>query len=120
MQPAPFHADAAPGVFAQIIADAPRPLRELCPDVPPALEAVCARCLQKRAEDRYRDVTALTQALLDSLAPPREVEPEAQFREHCQFEADNQGRRHLGLVEMGDENGQTFVEARMRIAFSRS
>ncbi len=73
----PFAADTAPGIFAQIIADAPRPLRELRADVPVALEVICARCLQKRVEDRYRDVTSLACALLSLSAPFADGEREA-------------------------------------------
>ena len=73
---APFVADTAPGIFAQIIADAPRPLRELRAEVPAALEAICARCLQKRVEDRYRDVASLAGALLSLSEPSAEVERE--------------------------------------------
>ena len=59
----PFVADTAPGVYAQIIADPPPPLRDLRADVPSALEAICMRCLQKRPEHRYRDVATLARAL---------------------------------------------------------
>ena len=73
---APFVADAAPGIFAQIVADAPRPLREQRSDVSAALEAICTRCLQKRPEDRYRNVTALARALVESASPSAAAESE--------------------------------------------
>ena len=65
----PFLADTAPGVYARIIADPPRPLRELRADVPAVLEAICARCLQKDATRRYPNVATLAQALASFANP---------------------------------------------------
>lgn len=59
----PFSGDSAPAIYAMIAADSPRPLRELVPSVPRALDAVCMRCLAKRAADRFGDARALAHAL---------------------------------------------------------
>ena len=40
------------------------------PTVPPALAAVCMRCLEKHPGDRYADMRALADDLRDVLAPP--------------------------------------------------
>ncbi len=60
---APFIAGAVALVYAKILATEAPPLREFLPDAPPELEAVLARCLQKRPEDRYATVADLAVAL---------------------------------------------------------
>ncbi len=45
------------------MAEPPDPLRELRREVPPGLEAVVMRCLEKDAQRRFPDVAALAQAL---------------------------------------------------------
>ena len=59
----PFNGDTLPQVCARIMAEPPDPLREIRRDVPPALEAVVMRCLEKEPVRRYQDVAALAQAL---------------------------------------------------------
>jgi hypothetical protein len=46
----------------------PRPVRDLRPDVPPALEAVCHRCLAKEPGRRYPTAAALADALRSHLS----------------------------------------------------
>ena len=58
-----FLADTFPGVCAAIIADPAAPLRRFRPDVPPELEQVVLRCLEKNPEARFQSVTELMQAL---------------------------------------------------------
>jgi serine/threonine-protein kinase len=60
---APFIAGAVALVYAKIIATEAPPLREILPDAPPELEAVLARCLSKRPEDRFATVADLAVAL---------------------------------------------------------
>src|ERR1019366_1676063 len=59
----PFGGDTLPEVCARIMAEAPMPLREARPDVPPGLEALVMRCLEKDPQRRFQDVAALAQAL---------------------------------------------------------
>jgi serine/threonine-protein kinase len=59
----PFNGDTLPMVCARIMAETPDSLRVVRRDVPPALEAVVMRCLEKDAHRRYQDVAALAQAL---------------------------------------------------------
>jgi eukaryotic-like serine/threonine-protein kinase len=59
----PFNGDTLPQVCARIMAEPPDPLREIRRGVPAALEAVVLRCLEKDAQRRFQDVSALAQAL---------------------------------------------------------
>ncbi len=61
----PFPGRDLGSVHAQILLDPPLSLRELRPDIPPALEAVILRCIEKKREQRYSNVAAL----VDALAP---------------------------------------------------
>lgn len=53
----PFAADSPAAVCRRIMGDAPTPLRRLSPSFPEALEEVINRCLQKRAEHRFGNIT---------------------------------------------------------------
>jgi serine/threonine-protein kinase len=59
----PFDADAVTGVIAKILTDPPVPLSARRPDVPPGLEAVILRCLEKSVERRMASVSELATAL---------------------------------------------------------
>ena len=59
----PFEAENVTGLCAKIAADAPAPLREIDPSVPPALEAVVMRCLEKNVDRRFASVAELAAAL---------------------------------------------------------
>lgn len=55
----PFDADSATAMVFQHAYEAPRPLHEVLADVPPALEAMIDRLLQKKPEERYPSAKAL-------------------------------------------------------------
>ncbi|WP_437720005.1 serine/threonine-protein kinase [Sorangium sp. So ce861] len=59
----PFDGATMPQLCVAIMQGIPRPLASFRPDVPPALEAVIQRCLEKLPERRFRDVGALAEAL---------------------------------------------------------
>jgi tRNA A-37 threonylcarbamoyl transferase component Bud32 len=61
---AAFHADTASASLAKIISDPPPPIRATRPDVPPELEAVILRCLEKDLRARIQQVADLARALL--------------------------------------------------------
>ena len=69
---APFEGNNAVQVVANAVNQEPRPLSELREDVPPGLEKVVGRCLEKDPFGRYADYTALREALL----PFSSMEPE--------------------------------------------
>ena len=59
----PFRGETFVQTLTKHIREVPRPPHELAPDIPPALEAIILRCLQKRARDRYDSAGAVAEAL---------------------------------------------------------
>lgn len=59
----PFEADTPVAVAMQHLQDTPIPPSQLNPDIPPSLEKIILRCLEKLPEMRYRDGNALALAL---------------------------------------------------------
>jgi serine/threonine protein kinase len=59
----PFEGETPVAVAMQHIQDAPISPRQLNPNIPPALEEIILRCLEKAPEMRYRDGTLLARAL---------------------------------------------------------
>ncbi|MDI3291139.1 serine/threonine-protein kinase [Polyangium sp. 15x6] len=60
----PFDEASATAALAAIIADEPRPLRELRPDLPQKLADVVMKALEKRADDRWPDIDTFMAALV--------------------------------------------------------
>ena len=59
----PFDGDTPVAVAMQHIQDAPVPPSQLNPNIPPALEEIILRCLEKIPEMRFRDGSSLARAL---------------------------------------------------------
>jgi tRNA A-37 threonylcarbamoyl transferase component Bud32 len=59
----PFQGDDALQVLHQLCLDPPVPPRQLRPEVPKGLEAICLRCLAKAPADRYASALALADDL---------------------------------------------------------
>ena len=59
----PFEGESSQDVLAAQLTRAPVPVSEHRSDVPPALEAIVMRCLEKRPADRWQGATAIVQAL---------------------------------------------------------
>ncbi len=55
----PFSAETSAAVLTKAVREEPQPLRELAPEVPPALESLVLRCLEKNPADRYPDARAV-------------------------------------------------------------
>src|SRR6266536_2376879 len=60
---APFNAPSLTLLTAMILEQSAPPLRSVCPDAPPALEAAIARCLEKDPARRFQNVGQLALAL---------------------------------------------------------
>ncbi len=65
----PFSGKTAQQVLTAQVMEAPRPVREHRPSVPPALEAVLMRCLEKKAADRWQSAEEML-LHLEALATP--------------------------------------------------
>jgi eukaryotic-like serine/threonine-protein kinase len=59
----PFAGQNMTAVCAAVMADDPSPPSKLRPDVPPAIDAIVARCLRKQPGDRFDSAAALGRAL---------------------------------------------------------
>jgi serine/threonine protein kinase len=62
---APFVGETLPEVCMKIAMEAPGAIRDFRPDVPPGLEGVISRCLEKDRERRYPNLAELAHALLE-------------------------------------------------------
>ena len=59
----PFDGDTPVAIAMQHIHNAPNPPSQINPSIPPSLEAIILRCLEKVPERRYRDGSELAHAL---------------------------------------------------------
>jgi eukaryotic-like serine/threonine-protein kinase len=59
----PFIADTLPEVYAAVLSGAPPPIDQFRPGVPPGLDDVVQRCLEKDPAQRFCDVADLAEAL---------------------------------------------------------
>ena len=64
----PFSGSDSHEVIRKVQTEAPEKPRQVCRDVPPALEAVCLRALAKKPEDRYASVKELAEEVKRWLA----------------------------------------------------
>ncbi len=71
----PFEGDNPVAVAYQHVHDAPTPPSSLEPSVPPSLEAVVLRAMEKDPAARYQSVADMTAALEDRTAPVPPVDP---------------------------------------------
>lgn len=60
----PFRAESPLDTVMQVVSTEPVPIRQLMPRVPPDLETICLKCLQKEIPKRYLTAEALAQDLV--------------------------------------------------------
>jgi Tol biopolymer transport system component len=88
-----FEGQTSSSVMAAVLATKPRPLEELMPLTPPALERIVSRCLAKDPEDRWqsaRDVAAELQWVSQGgskVGLPAVVSVRRRIREHIAWAA---------------------------------
>jgi serine/threonine protein kinase len=66
----PFSANNTPSMLMKHINQAPRPIRELRPDIPAGLERGIERAMAKQPDQRWADATAFRDALADDTVRP--------------------------------------------------
>lgn len=59
----PFVADTIGELIVEIVTKSPRPLKELCPDLPPILSAVIGQAMARDREERFVDARVMRTAL---------------------------------------------------------
>jgi WD40 repeat protein/serine/threonine protein kinase len=59
----PFQSDSSAEILRQVLIEEPATLRETRRDVPPALEAICLKCLEKSTARRYATAAELAEDL---------------------------------------------------------
>jgi serine/threonine protein kinase len=59
----PFDGESMPQICASILQDEPKPLRTLRPEVTGELDLIVARCLEKKAADRFQNIVPLAREL---------------------------------------------------------
>jgi serine/threonine protein kinase len=64
----PFRAETSYGILRRVTDDAPRPLRDINPDIPAWLESLVHRLHSKQAPDRYESADAVAELLEQCLA----------------------------------------------------
>jgi len=73
----PFKAANTPAMLMKHLSEIPRPMRELRPDVPPALAAAIDRALAKKPEERWPSAGAFRDALNHAAVAPIAESPPA-------------------------------------------
>jgi beta-lactam-binding protein with PASTA domain len=74
----PFDAESPVTIALKHVSEAPVPPSQVNPAVPPALDAVVLRALEKEPADRFADADAFAAALLDARERPTAVAKEVQ------------------------------------------
>ena len=96
----PFDARNYNALLVEILPASPRPLRSLLPDVPPALERIVERALDKVPDARFQSALEV-QSALRAMTPLEPGVPMGAAR-----------RPPLGSDPDGDESDRTFVFSR--------
>ncbi len=65
----PFDAESGMAVVVKHITEPPRPPRDLCPEIPAAVELVILKSLEKNPDDRYPTAEAMIAALARAVGP---------------------------------------------------
>ncbi|HEV3079948.1 MAG TPA: serine/threonine-protein kinase [Gemmataceae bacterium] len=72
----PFSPKSITDIFTQVLSEPPRPPRQMQPAIPPELETLCLKCLEKDVKRRYPRASELAEVLqwfLDRCAPDAEA-----------------------------------------------
>lgn len=104
----PFTGESIPEIFFKLINGEPDPISQFYPHCPPALEAVCRRCLQKDREKRYADLGIMAkdvETLLYSLKRPYTFQEEIRLEGGTTSVLSQAAMDEIrGLADSGDFN----------------
>ncbi|BBM88283.1 protein kinase domain-containing protein [Candidatus Uabimicrobium amorphum] len=64
---APFQGESYYNILHQVLHSEPVPMRDLNPDIPADLEAICMKCLEKNRHKRYQDMLSFIEDLQNFL-----------------------------------------------------
>lgn len=85
----PFQGAYEQAVMYSILNEQPRPVSELCPDVPSHIEQIINKCLQKDVNDRYQSFSEIMDDLSGKTAPAPQpehsIQPEKERSVHSEF-----------------------------------
>jgi len=74
----PFRGEGVSEIMRRVFMDEPDALSSIREDLPPGLEEIVFRCLEKKPADRFQDMAAVTEALQEQAAanPPVPLTPD--------------------------------------------
>jgi len=96
----PFVADELAATFHQVVAQAPRPLTELAPDVPQGIAGVLERAMAKSSKERFPSCGAFAQALKTLQAQLTNAEESGAARRAALASRKRRRRRWLAAAVM--------------------
>ena len=111
----PFDAKDASVVAMMQVSDAPLPPGRLREDLPPALEHVILRALEKRPEDRYESADAMLRALERAEKHPNSGSPD-RVRRRFLARILGRGRASADTAEIDGSTADTAAEAESQAA----
>jgi serine/threonine protein kinase len=82
----PFRAETRELTIHQVLSEEPLPPTQLRPEVPPELEAICLKCLEKEPGQRFASAVALAEDLrCYRNGEPTSIQPFAAFERHARL-----------------------------------
>jgi serine/threonine protein kinase len=108
----PFDAPTAPAIIVQQVTKDPKPIRELCPQVPEPLARVVMRTLEKQPDRRQQSATDLANQLEAALEII--TTPDALARESKPVEASRWRVVFFGPLENSEEGRQRLIKGLQR------
>lgn len=107
----PFMSDSLAGLCVQILQTSPTPMASLRPDIPPELDAIVSRCLEKDPSKRFESVAQLVVALAPFGTPAAQHNVDRVSRLAGVAPSVRAGSRRSGSAEAGSAPAMAATEA---------